>query len=336
MEYTELTKSQKIAAFLVIIGAESASEVMRYFDNAQLDQICKDMAELHVIDGATRQNILTEFTGVVATGMTSVIGGPGYARQALELAKGDYAASVILNRVAPSAGHVEGGDDIRDMEPIQVLNIIKSEQPQTIAFILSYLDTAKAAEITRLLPEDMREEVVELLGSMEETSRDIVVKIARNLNRHMDKKSAQKTMHRSGGVKSAAEILNCMDKETRNGLLSRIDQRNSDLGAAIRKEVFSFEDITRLSSTDLQRIARDIDMADLAKALKTAKPAMVNAFMGSISKRAAESIRDEMEMMGSVKAKDVQAAQDRIMMIVRKLEETEEISLDGGGEDGNS
>ncbi len=135
-------------------------------------------------------------------------------------------------------------------------------------------------------------------------------------------------MHRSGGVKAVAEILNCMDKETRNVLLGRIDQRNSELGAAIRKEVFSFDDLARLAQTDLQRIVREIDMADLASSLKGAKPALVTAFLGSLSKRAGEALKEEMEMMGQLKPRDVAAAQDRIMSAVRKLEETEEIVLD--------
>jgi flagellar motor switch protein FliG len=332
MEYTELTKSQKIAAFLVIIGAEAAAEVMRYFDDAQLDLICRDMSEMHVIDNNVRHHVLAEFCGVVAGAMTSVMGGPEFAQSALEKAKGNYAASVILDRVAPNARSIEGGEDIRKMETIQILNVIKTEQPQTIAFVLSHLDTAKAAEITRQLPQEQREVVLERLGAMEQTSRDIVGKIARNLGRHVDKRTAKQAMHRTGGVKSAAEILNAMDKETRNGLLARLDERNPELAVSIRKQVFGFDDLARLAPADLQRIVRDVDMGDLAKALKAAKPALASAFLGSVSKRAAEGLKEEMEMMGNLKAKDIEAAQDRIMQAVRKLEETEEITLEVGGE----
>jgi len=332
MDYFQLTKSQKVAAFLVIIGEEAAAEVMRYFDDPQLDMICKDMSEMHVIDNTVRHQVLAEFCGVVASAMTSVMGGPEFAQIALEKAKGNYAASVILDRVAPSPRNIEGGEDIRKMETIQILNVIKTEQPQTIAFILSHLDIAKAAEITGLLPPEQREAVLECLGGMEQTSRDIVGKIARNLGRHVDKTTAKQALHRTGGAKSAAEILNCMDKETRNSLLARLDERNPELAVSIRKEVFGFDDLARLAPADLQRIVRDVDMGDLAKTLKTAKPPLVAAFLGSVSKRAAEGLKEEMEMMGQVKAKDVEAAQARIMEAVRKLEETEEISLDTAGE----
>jgi len=333
MDYTKLTKSQKIAAFLIVIGSEAASEVMRHFDNAQLELICREMAELHVIDSDVRQNVLEEFSGVVTAGMASVLGGTDFAQAALEKAKGDYTASMILNRVAPASRVVEGGEDIRQMDARQILNLVKSEQPQTIAFIMSYLDIAKAAEIILLLPQDMREEVMERLGGMEETSRDLVNKIAKNLSRHLDKKSVQQGLHRSGGVKSAADLLNYLDKDTRNTLLARIEERNAPLGAAIRKKVFSFEDLVRLAAVDLQRVLREVDMADLAIALKSSKPALVTAVMSSISKRAAESLKDDIEMLGPLKAKDVEAAQDKIIQVVRKLEEAEEITLDTGGDD---
>jgi flagellar motor switch protein FliG len=332
MDYATLTKSQKIAAFLIVIGPEAAAEVMRHFDNAQLELICREMTDLHVIEGSIRQNLLDEFSGVVSSGVGAVLGGAEYAQVALERAKGDYTASMILNRVAPASRMVEGGEDIRQMDARQIVNLVKSEQPQTIAFIMSYLEIPKAAEIILLLPPELREEVVERLGGMEETSRDIVNKIAKNLSRHLDKKNPQQGLHRSGGVKSAADLLNFLDKDTRNTLLSRIEERNAPLGAAIRKKVFSFDDLVRLQAVELQRVLREVDMADLAIALKTAKEALVTAVLGSISKRAAEGLKDDISMLGPLKAKDIEAAQDKVMQVVRKLEEAEEISLDGGGE----
>jgi flagellar motor switch protein FliG len=333
MDYAKFTKSQKIAAFLIVIGPEAAAEVMRHFDNAQLELICREMTDLQVIDNSVRQNLLDEFSGVVSTGVGSVLGGAEYAQVALERAKGDYTASMILNRVAPASRVVEGGEDIRQMDARQILNLVKSEQPQTIAFIMSYLDIPKAAEIILLLPPEMREEVMERLGGMEETSRDIVNKIAKNLSRHLDKKNPQQGLHRSGGVKSAADLLNYLDKDTRNTLLTRIEERNAPLGAAIRKKVFSFDDLVRLQAVDLQRVLREVDMADLAIALKTAKEALLNAVLGSISKRAAESLKEDIAMLGPLKAKDIEAAQDKVIQVVRKLEEAEEITLDAGGDD---
>jgi len=179
MEYAKLTKSQKIAAFLIVIGPEAAAEVMRQFDNAQLEM------NLPGDGGADRRRRRgpPEHSRRVLRSREHRpnlrAGRRGVRQIALEKAKGDYTASMILNRVAPASRSVEGGEDIRQMDARQILNLVKSEQPQTIAFILSYLDIPKAAEIILLLAPEMREEVMERLGGMEETSRDIVNKIAK-------------------------------------------------------------------------------------------------------------------------------------------------------------
>ncbi len=333
IDYNQLTKIQKIAAFFIVIGPEAASEVMKGFDAAQLELICREMTELHVIEEDIQKELMSEFGDVITTGMQAKLGGISYVQNVLAKAKGDYTAASILSRVMPSQLPTEAGDDIRQLDGRQVLNLMKSEQPQTIAFILSYLETAKAAEIVTMLPSQLREEVVERLGSMEPTSHEVLLKITKNLDRNFDKKALHQGLHHSGGVKNVADILNSLDKDMRKVLLTRIEERNASLGAAIRKKVFSFEDLTRLDRVDLQRVLREVDMSDLAVALKVAKPVLVNAVMASISKRAAEGLREDMDMLGPVKMKDVEAAQDKIIQVVRKLEETEEITLDTGGDD---
>lgn len=333
LDYSALTKTQKLAAFLIVIGPDAAAEVMKHFDNPQIELICRELASLDVLDEATQRAVMEEFAGVVSEGATSLLGGVDFAQATLEKAKGGSAATSILDRIAPANRGVEGGEEIRQMEVRQIMNLIKTEQPQTIAFILSNLEAAKAAEVMKLLTPEQREEVVERLGAMEETSRDIVAKIARNISRNSDRSGGCQALQRSGGAKAAAGILNLLDKESRKTLLAKVDERNASLGAAIRKEVFGFDDLGRLEAADLQRIVREIDAADLAKALKAAKPALVDVILKSVSKRAAESVREEMDMLGSIKPKEINAAQDRIIQVVRKLEEAEEISLDSGGDE---
>lgn len=333
IDYKQFTRVQKIAAFLIFIGPEAAAEVMKEFETAHLELICREMATLEVLDEGVQRQLLEEFGHVIANGVNSKLGGVNYAQSVLSRAKGDFTASAVLNRVAPATVHSEAGEDIRQMESRQILNMVKNEQAQTVAFVLSYMDTAKAAEIVMMLAPEQREEVVERLGAMEPTSHDVLLKVAKNLNRYFDKKALQQGLHRRGGVKSVADILNALDKDTRKTLLTRIEDRNAPLGAAIRKNVFSFEDLTRLERRDLQRVMREIDMADLAVALKTAKSVLIEAVMGSISKRAAEGLKEDMEMLGPVKIKDVELAQDKIIQAVRKLEEEEEITLNTGGDD---
>lgn len=335
LDYPSFTKAQKIAAFLIIIGPEAAGEVLRRFDNAQVEAICREMAALQFIDEDTQRSLMEEFSGVVASGLRSVLGGADYTQSVLSRAKDEFTALSILDRVAPAnRGAAAGGADIREMDARQIFNLVKNEQPQTMAFILSHLDKMKAAEFIMLLPAAQREEVIERLGAMEETSRETVDKIANKLSCRLDRKSAARPLQRSGGVQTAAEILNLLKKETRNELLAAIEERDQTLGLAIRKKVFSFDDLQRLQTADLQRVFREVETGDLAVVLKGAKPALVSAVLSSMSKRAAESLKEEIEILPQSKPRDVEAAQNKILQIVRKLEESEEITIDfGGGDD---
>jgi flagellar motor switch protein FliG len=197
--------------------------------------------------------------------------------------------------------------------------------------VLSYLEGAKAAEIFALLSPDLREEVVERLGTIDSTSLDLVGKIVRNLGKHFDNK-VRPTYHRSGGVRAVADLLNGIDKEMSKSLLARLEERNAQLGAAIRKKMFSFEDLNRLQSQDLQRVLREVDSANLAVSMKSASEPLKEKIYASISKRAAESLRDEIGMLGPVRLKDVEVAQDAIIQVVRRLEEEGSISLDSGSD----
>ncbi len=327
LDYKTLTKIQKIAAFLIVIGPDAAAEMMKNFENTQLELICREMAAMPMIESAIQADLMKEFADVVSQGMGSITGGLGFAQLALERAKGDYAAAAILNRAAPGS-ITPAGEEIRQMDGRQLVNIVKNEQPQTIAFILSCMEPPKAAELVQMLPAELREEVIERLGGMEPTSRDSINKVAQNLTRHFDRKSVQQGLHRSGGVESCADILNAMDKTLRKEVLATIEQRNALLGAAIRKKVFSFDDLNRLDPSDLGRVVREVDTAVLTIALKAAKPALVAAITSSMSKRAAEALMEEIEMLPQQRTKDTEAAQDKIIQVVRRLEEAEEISLD--------
>lgn len=332
MEYAKLNKVQKIAAFLITIGPAAAADVMKSFDTIQLEPICREMMAMPLIPSGVQRELMDEFADVVKEGSRSTLGGLGFTHAALELAKGDYTASSILSRCEP-ATRTEANDEIRQMDGPQVFNLVKSEQPQTIAFVLSCMDTAKAAEIVGMLAPEVREEVVERLGAMDATSRDSIHKVAKNLNQHIDRRAMQQGLNRSGGVKACAEILNALDKEMRKGLLTKVEERNAPLGAAIRKMVFSFDDIGRLTTADLQRVLREVDSACLPLALKTARPAITTAMLAAMSKRAAQGLAEEIEMISQPKAKEVEAAQNKIIEVVRKLEESEEITIDGGGEE---
>jgi len=330
-DFSKLTRQQKLALFLIVLGPESAAEVLRHFDDAEIELLCREMAQYGMVSDNTRIRVLEEFTPLVGESITATLGGLDYARRTLEIARGDYKAGTIIGRLGPAGSAVEVIKDISEMEGRQIYNLIKNEQPQTISFVLSYLEGAKAGEIFALLSPDLREEVVERLGTIDSTSLDLVGKIVRNLGKHFDNK-VRPTYHRSGGVRVVADLLNGIDKEMSKSLLARLEERNAQLGAAIRKKMFSFEDLIRLASADLQRVLREVDSANLAVSMKSASDPLKEKIYQSISKRAAESLRDEIGMLGPVRLKDVEVAQDAIIQVVRRLEEEGSISLDSSGD----
>ena len=329
LDYTKLTRQQKLAVFLIVIGPEAAAEVLKTFDDTEVEVLCRDMSNYPMVADAVRRQALEEFSPIIGESCMSTMGGLSFAQKALEIAKGDFKASSIIGRVGPTGNSVEVIKDISEMEGRQIFNLIKNEQPQTISFVLSYLDEQKAGEIFGMLQPDLREDVIERLGTIDSTSLDLVAKIVRSLGKHFDAK-VRPTFHRSGGVKVVAALLNGIDKEMSKGLLSRLEERNAQLGAAIRRKMFSFDDLQRLQAADLQRVLREVDSADLAVSMKSASEALKEKLYGSISKRAAESLRDEISMLGPVRLKDVEAAQDTIIQVVRRLEEEGAISLDNG------
>lgn len=327
IDYSKLSRQQKLAVFLICVGPEAAAEVLKHFDDAEIEGLCREMSGFTVIPEAVQKDAMEEFSSVVASSVQSAMGGVAYTQRALEIAKGDYKASAIMGRVGPVGTSVEVIKDISEMEGRQIFNLIKSEQPQTISFVLSYLEPAKAAEVFALLGPELREEVVERLGTIESTSLDMVGKIARSLGKHFDTK-ARPAFHNSGGVRAVAGLLNELEKDMSKTLLARLEERNATLGAAIRKKLFSFEDLNRLPSADLQRVLREVDSGNLAISMKSASEALRDKIYVGLSKRAAESLKEEIELLGPVRLKDVEAAQDVIIQAVRKLEEEGQISLD--------
>ena len=330
LDYTKLNRQQKLALFLIVIGPEAAADVLRQFDDAEIEVLCREMSVFTIIPASAQKLAMEEFSTLVAQSATSALGGLGYAQRTLEIAKGDYKANAIIGRVGPVGTSVEVIKDISEMEGRQIFNLIKTEQPQTISFLLSYLDSAKSAEVFSLLSPDLREEVVERLGTIESTSLELVGKIARNLGKHYDTK-VRPAFHRSGGVRAVADLLNQLDKEMSKNLLARLEERNATLSSAIRKKLFSFEDLNRLQPADLQRVLREVDSSNLAISMKSASETLRDKIYGGISKRAAESLKEELEMLGPVRLKDVETAQDAIIQVVRRLEEEGQITLDTEG-----
>lgn len=331
IEYGTLTKMQRLAYFLVLVGPQTAARILKDFPDNDVENICREIAAIKLIDRETQNKVLAEFGALIGYGTMSILGGSGFAQQTLRYARGDYKAANIIGRIAPTESTSSLIKEISDMEPRQIYNLMRNEQCQTIAFLVSHLNLDKAVEVVEMLPNTVREEVVERIGSMENISAEMVTKVVQTLRRHVVT-SEQQTLHRSGGIRAVADILNALNKDMSKLLLAKLEERNASLGAAIRKKMFSFEDILKLDVSDVQRITRDIEMSDLVIALKSASPKMNELILKSVSKRAAQTLKEEMELLGPVKMREVEAAQERIIQVVRKLEESGDITLDKGNE----
>lgn len=326
LEFAKFTKIQKLAALLIMLGPDSAAQVLRHLDDHELEAVSAEMAKMSMLTQEIQIEILREFTDVAVTASTLLRGGVDYTQGALEKALGLFKASNVITRVAPTRAPVAAMQQIVELEARQIFNLIKNEQPQTIALITSYLTPDKAGQMLFMLRSELREQVVERLATLAPTPIEVVEKVVDVLNQRLGNKHTR-ALNQTGGVKAAAHLLNTLEKNSSKSLLIAIEERNPELGQAIRQKMFTFEDVAALDSTSLQKILREVDMRDLAIALKTASEQLKSALLACISRRAAETVAEEMSFMGPLKLRDIEAAQLRIIEVVRRLESEGEIDL---------
>ncbi len=327
VDYEAMNKTQKLAAFYIIVGPELAPQLMRQLRDQELEAVAREMATMDVVDFKLQEKIIDEFCGLIGEGLSSSLGGMSYVQKTLEAAMGSQAASSILLRALPASDSIDAVRELSQMDSRQIFNIIKNEQPQTVAFIMSYLDSKQVSQIIPLFTPQEREEIVERLGSMDSISSDLINKVLKSLGRHFASGPQRYSMDRRGGAQAAATLLNSLDKELSKNLLAQIEERNADLGQAIRNKLFNFEDIERLSQPHIQRLLRDVETQELAIALKNAPEPVKQAFFGGMSKRAIESLKEEMEVQTAVKKKDITGAQERIIQQILQLNEAGEIDI---------
>lgn len=328
--YHSFSKPRKLAAFLIVLGPETAGEILKHFEESELERICHEMASLPFIDESIQEEIIEEFSEIVGEGSKSILGGAPFLARALERAIGDSRASNMLERVAPlKVRNPKVVDEIREMEPPRIFNLLRLEQPQTIALMLSQLNAQKASAVLQLFDVEACDGILERLAKMEPTPLEVVEKVAGTVRRQLGNRVAT-PIRSAGGVGCAAAFLNAMPKGARLKILFAISEREKALGEEIKKRMFSFDDLPRLSSQDLQTLMRQVDMNDVALALKTAKENVHKKIYASMSSRAASSLREEISFLRSPKPRDIAAAQDRIIEVVRRLEEEGEITTEEG------
>ena len=326
-ETGSLNKVQMLAALLVMLGSDSAAVILRQFQPREIESISREMARFTLITREQQQQILEEFSAVALSASTSISAGADITRHTLEKALGSFKASDVMGRVTTSRSPLGSMQAIADMDPRQIFNLVREEQVQAVTFVVSHLSPEKAAQVLNLLTPEKRELAIERLASLAATPVEVAEKVMEVLNTKLGHKQTR-AMSQTGGVTTVADVLNAMDKTVSRDLLTNLENRNPELTMSIRKKMFTFEDLLLLGNSSIQRIMREIDMRDLTVALKKASTPLKNLLLSNISRRAAESVQEEIAFLGAVKARDVEAAQFRIIDAVRKLEADGEIELE--------
>jgi len=322
-----MSKVQMLAALLVMLGSESASVILRQFQPREIESISREMARFTLITREQQHQILEEFSDVAVSASTSISAGADVTRHTLEKALGPFKASDVMGKVTTTRAPLGSMQVIAEMDPRQIFNLVREEQVQAITFVVSHLSPEKAAAVLNMLTPEKRELAIERLAGLVATPVEVAEKVVEVLNTKLGVKQTR-AMSQTGGVTIVADVLNAMDKTVSRELLTNLENRNPELTLSIRKKMFTFEDLLLLGGGSIQRIMREIDMRDLTVALKKASAPLKNLLLTNISRRAAESVQEEIAFLGAVKARDVEAAQFRIIDAVRKLEAEGEIELE--------
>ena len=327
----ELTPKQKAAILLISLGPEVSSQVFRHLREDEIEKLTLEIASQRKVTQEQKEKVLDEFHSLLVAKEYISAGGLDYAREVLEKALGPEKAVSIINRLTSSL-QIRPFDFARKTDPSQLLNFIQNEHPQTIALIMAYLQADQSAAILSALPSDRQVDVAKRIAMMDRTSPDVIKEVEKILESKLSSLVNQDYTI-IGGVDSVVEILNTVDRSTEKHIMETLEIDEPELADEIRKKMFVFEDILMLDDRSIQRVLRDVDNNDLALACKSANEQVQNAIFNNLSKRLAVMIKEDMDFMGPVRMKDVEEAQQKIVNIIRKLEDSGEIVISRGGGD---
>nr|MBQ8252707.1 flagellar motor switch protein FliG [Lachnospiraceae bacterium] len=325
------TGIQKAAILLISLGPEKSSQIFKHLKEEEIEELTLEIANTKSITTQVKDDVINEFYEICLAQQYIAEGGIGYAKELLEGALGPEKAMEVIGRLTASL-QVKPFEFVRKADASQLLNFIQDEHPQTIALILSYLSPSQAAQIISALAPDRQADVAKRVATMDRTSPDVIKEVERVLETKLSSLVNQE-YNVIGGVDAVVEILNTVDRGTEKHIMETLEIEEPELADEIRKKMFVFEDILLLDDRAIQRVLRDVENSDLAIALKGANEQVQNAIFNNLSKRLAAMIREDMEFMGPVRMKDVEEAQQKIVNIIRKLEDSAEIVISRGGGD---
>ena len=322
---------QKAAILLIALGPEKSASIFKHLKEEEIEELTLEIANTKSITPQLKEDVINEFYEVCLAQQYIAEGGIGYAKELLEKALGAEKAMDVIGKLTASL-QVKPFEFVRKTDASQLLNFIQDEHPQTIALILSYLSAQQSAMIIASLPPDRQADVAKRIALMDRTSPDVIKEVEKVLETKLASLVNQDYTI-IGGVDAVVDILNTVDRGTEKHIMESLEIEEPELADEIRKKMFVFEDILLLDDRAIQRVLREVENSDLAMALKGANEEVQNAIFNNLSKRLAAMIREDMEFMGPVRMKDVEEAQQKIVNIIRKLEDSAEIVISRGGGD---
>ncbi|MEG0214727.1 MAG: flagellar motor switch protein FliG [Hungatella sp.] len=327
-----LTPEQKAAAVVVFLGADQASQIYKYLDETDIEQLTVEVAKLGRLSADDMQDILDEYYKMCLTQKVMTDGGLEYARAVLEKAFGEATATALLQKMSKSL-QSKSFDFLRKIEVKDLVTILQYERSQVIALILAYLESDQSAAVIEFLPREKRIDVVESIAKMESVSPEAIKIVEAEMKKKFS--GFLTTGHTVvGGIDYVAEVMNNMNRGNEKLIFDEMGRSDAELADAIRKKMFVFEDISLLDNRAIQRFLRDCEAKDLVYALKgTSDTTLSSLIFANMSSRMADSIRSDLEITTNVRLKDVEEAQQRIVNVIRHLEEEGELIISRGGKD---
>ena len=324
----ELSNQEKAAILFISIGPEYSAKLFQHMDDDEIERVTLEIANHKQVSAEQKAAIISEFYQMAMAQDYISTGGLEYAQNVLEKALGSEKAMDIINRLTTSL-QVRPFDFLRKTDPSQLLNFIQNEHPQTIALVMAYLEPDQAAVVLGSLPQESQADVAKRISVMDRTSPDVVREVERVLERKLSSLMTQ-DFASAGGVKAIVEVLNRVDHATEKSIVETLEVDNPELAEEIKRLMFVFEDIVMLDDRSLQMVLRDVDTKDLSLALKATPAEVSNKVFKNMSKRAADMLKEEIEFMGPVKIRDVEEAQQKVVNVIRTLEDKGEIVISRG------
>ncbi|UYT87496.1 flagellar motor switch protein FliG [Priestia megaterium] len=332
MQKNELTGKQKAAILLISLGPDVSASIYKHLSEDEIEQLTLEISSVRKIEPSLKEAVLHEFEQITLAQNYLEKGGVSYAKQVLEKALGSEQAMMIINRLTSSL-QVRPFDFARKADPMQLLNFIQHEHPQTIALILSYLEPIQAGQILSSLPQERQADIARRIATMGSTSPEVINELEQILERKLSATVTQ-DYTQTGGLEAVVEVLNGVDRATEKIIIDTLEIQDPALAEEIKQRMFVFEDIVTLDNRSIQRVIRDAENDDLLLSLKVASEEVKSIIFKNMSSRMVETFKEEMEFMGPVRLKDVEEAQSRIVAAIRRLEDAGEIVIArGGGED---